>query len=551
MILSLLFSSVILYATASPIPNDKPHVVVIGGGFGGWGAAQTLCENGCRVTLLDTLPDPTGSTPLTTPSGKPFEAGTRGFWLDYPNINHLVTADLGLDESDVFTRFTNSSFYSPRGLETIAPVFSEFPELPSPLGQVLASAKYFKFLPLRDRASIAGLLYAILDFDRDEATFAKYDRMNAHELFLKFGISRRLMEDFIKPTLLVGLFKPPEELSAAVVMELLYYYALAHQTSFDVRWIKNKSIPEKIIAPLAEQLVERHGLRVVGGSRVESLRCEAGAVTSVTFRGADGSSSTITDLDACVLAVGARGLKSIMASSPSLGALSPELSRASSLNSIDVTACRLWLDRTVRTDSPVGVFARFPELRGAGGTFFMLDQLQGNSRELWGGEDPRGSVVSCDFYNSGALLPLSGEKVKATLMDKLLPAAVPAFRDAQVLDFHVQHFPGAVSWFSPGSFESRPPLEVPGVSNLRCAGDWVRMGAREHGAKGLCQERAYVTGIEAANSLARSGVLGSARREKSIIPIRRDEAQVRLGKRANRRLMDFLRPLSLDSPWVR
>jgi hypothetical protein len=27
----------------------------------------------------------------------------------------------------------------------------------------------------------------------------------------------------------VGLFKPPEELSAAVAMELLYFYALAHQ----------------------------------------------------------------------------------------------------------------------------------------------------------------------------------------------------------------------------------------------------------------------------------------------------------------------------------
>ena len=37
------------------------------------------------------------------------------------------------------------------------------------------------------------------------------------------------MRDFLKPTLLVGLFKPPEELSAAVAMELLYFYALAHQ----------------------------------------------------------------------------------------------------------------------------------------------------------------------------------------------------------------------------------------------------------------------------------------------------------------------------------
>ena len=30
----------------------------------------------------------------------------------------------------------------------------------------------------------------------------------------------------------------------------------------------------------------------------------------------------------------------------------------------------------------------------------------------------------------------------------------------------------------------------------RRPGDWVRMGDREHGAKGLCQERALVSGLE-------------------------------------------------------
>ena len=47
----------------------KPHVTVVGAGFGGWGAAKALCENGCRVTLLDVLPDPTGATPYLTPTG--------------------------------------------------------------------------------------------------------------------------------------------------------------------------------------------------------------------------------------------------------------------------------------------------------------------------------------------------------------------------------------------------------------------------------------------------------------------------------------------------
>ena len=273
------------------------------------------------------------------------------------------------------------------------------------------------------------------------------------------------MGDFIRPTLLVGLFKPAEELSAAVVMELLYYYALAHQTSFDVRWIKEKSIAEKIISPLSGLLESKYGLQVIGNSRVDSLHMAEGGdkLTGITYQDMkSGAKITLDHIDACVLAVGAKGLKGIMANSPDLAARSPELSRAASLNSIDVIAARLWLDREVPTPSPVNVFARFGELRGSGGTFFMLDQLQGNTAELWGGESPKGSVVSCDFYNAGALLPLSPEEIKNTLIEKLLPSAVPQFREAKVVDYHVQKFPGAVNWFSPGSFALRPPTVLPG-----------------------------------------------------------------------------------------
>lgn len=162
--------------------------------------------------------------------------------MDYPNINNLLK-ELSLSEDDIFTPCTNSSFYSPSGLEATAPIFSSsaFPKLPSPLGQVVATQKLFERLPLADRASMVGLLYATIDYTRNEKVFAAYDKMTAHELFVRFGLSKRLVDDFIRPTLLVGLFKPPEELSAAVTMELLYYYALAHQTSFDVRWIKGTS----------------------------------------------------------------------------------------------------------------------------------------------------------------------------------------------------------------------------------------------------------------------------------------------------------------------
>lgn len=205
----------------------KKRYVVVGAGWGGWGAAKALCESGidADVTLIDALPDPTGATPYLSKTGKPVEAGTRGFWKDYPNINRLC-AELNIAEDDVFTPFTNSSFYSPDGLEATAPVFSEaklpfsipgfagsdqpFPMLPSPLGQVLATFPLFERIPLADRASMVGLLLATVDcLGNDEKTQMEYDRMSAHDLFVKFGLSKRLVDDFIRPTLLVGLFKPP------------------------------------------------------------------------------------------------------------------------------------------------------------------------------------------------------------------------------------------------------------------------------------------------------------------------------------------------------
>lgn len=122
----------------------------------------------------------------------------------------------------MFTPFTNSSFYSPDGLEATAPVFSEatipefgdkipflsqlsgqtFPQLPSPLGQVLATFPLFERLPLSDRASMVGLLLATIDcLGGDESVQMKYDKMSAHDLFVRFRLSQRLVEDFIKPTL--------------------------------------------------------------------------------------------------------------------------------------------------------------------------------------------------------------------------------------------------------------------------------------------------------------------------------------------------------------
>ena len=538
------------------MPSDTPsHVVVVGAGWAGWGAAKSLCEAGVRVTLIDGINDPTGSTPLSTPSGKPFEAGTRGFWKDYPNINAL-TKELRLGNR--FTEFTTSAFWSPNGLEAKAPVFGDGPQLPSPLGQAFATINNFKRLPVADRLSIAGLLVAMLDLNRNDAVYQQYDGIDALTLFKQLKISDRMIDEFLRPILLVGLFKPPEELSAAVTMELLYYYALAHQDSFDVRWIRRKSIAEQLLAPLSQRLRHQYHLEVLGGTLATRLNVSRNGtmVTSVETRSvATGRSAVINDVDAVVLAVGAKGMGALMANSPECAALSPELVRAGNLGAIDVVSVRLWLDRRVKVADPANVLSRFQALQGSGATFFMLDQLQPETeRELWGADPVQGSVVASDFYNATAIAELSDQAVVDCLMQKLLPMVQSDFRRAQVVDQEVRRYPGSVSLFSPGSFKQRPPLET-SIASIVCAGDWVRMGDREFGAKGLCQERAYVCGLEAGNSLLKrkiiSGTTQSQTLQHPVIPIRADEPQVVLGRTINKLVMDQLDLFGLKYPWLR
>ena len=537
------------------MPSDTPsHVVVIGAGWAGWGAAKSLCQAGVRVTLIDGVNDPTGSTPITTPSGKPFEPGTRGFWKDYPNINALTEE---LELGSVFTEFTTSAFWSPDGLEATAPVFGEGPQLPSPLGQAFATVNNFKRLPLTDRLSIAGLLVAMLDLNRNDAVYEKYDGIDALTLFKQLRISDRMINEFLRPILLVGLFKPPEELSAAVTMELLYYYALAHQDSFDVRWIKSKSIAEQLLAPLSERLQDEHQLQVMGGTLATGLNMstDTRSVRSIGTRSiATGSRGVIDNVDAVVLAVGAKGMGALMANSPECAALTPELVRAGSLDAIDVVSVRLWLDRTVPVADPANVFSRFSALRGSGATFFMLDQLQSETEQaLWGDQPVQGSVIASDFYNASAIAELSDQEIVDCLLQDLLPMAQPGFRGAAVVDQEVRRYPRSVSLFSPGSFSQRPPLET-SLAPLVCAGDWVRMGEREHGAKGLCQERAYVCGLEAGNSLLRRGIVTGANasvgQQHPVLPIRVDEPQVVLGRALNKLVMDPIESIGIQWPWL-
>jgi uncharacterized protein with NAD-binding domain and iron-sulfur cluster len=77
------------------------------------------------------------------------------------------------------------------------------------------------------------------------------------------------------------------------------------------------------------------------------------------------------------------------------------------------------------------------------------------------------------------------------------------------------------------------------------AGDWVK--GVPHGANGLSQERAYVTGLTAAN-LVIDALGGPASAKATILDVEPDEPHIVLGKQLDRGARQLLEGLGVRSP---
>jgi len=450
--------------------SQAPQVVVVGAGWAGLGAAYHLAKQGYAVTLLEAGSYPGGLVAgWQTEQGRSVEAGIHGFWYPYRNI-FALTDELQIQP---FTPYTRSSQYSPHGLEVESPLFQMQPYLPSPLGTFIYT--HFKRLPLSDRLSALPLLYSVVDFDNSDDAWQRYDRLSARELFRQFGVSERLYTDAFEPMLLVGLFAPGEQCSAAAALGMLYYFILAHQPDFDVRWCRG-TVGEQIFRPWT-QAIEQAGGKILANHRVtDVIEGEGDRLTGVVC------GDEVFAADAVIFAVGITGLKKIVASSPALRRR-PEFRNVQNLGAIDVLATRLWCDRKI--DIPLPSNACFGFHQTTGWTFFDLNALHDEYRD-----DP-GSVIEVDYYHANQFLHLDDAEI-LPLVQANLAGCIPAFREAQIVDHSVIRLPQAVSHFAPGSYRYLLPGQT-SLQNVFMSGDWI---VTHHGS--WSQEKAYVTGLEAA-----------------------------------------------------
>jgi len=396
-----------------------------------------------------------------------------------------------------------------------APILGELkPRLPTPVGQLLQTSPRFRTLPWTDQLSMAPLMLAAIDVGAERE---RYDNMSAEELFRICGVTKRLHDEFLKPLLLVGLFAPPEEVSAAAMLETFYFYALAHQNDFDVRWCRS-TVADAFFAPMVRD-IEADGGRVLARKFVRDVKAVGNQVNTVVAQDEEGNRVEY-QADAVVFAVGISGMKKILQTSRTLGSRS-EFNGVMNLKSIDCVATRLWFDRIVPTKTPSNVISGFYD--DIGGTFFHLNDIQDEFKNA------DGSVIAADFYHANALLPMTDEQIVAEVKSNLA-ACIPGYADANVVDSAVLRFPQAVTHFSPGSERYRM-TQTTSFDNVFVAGDWVK--ELDHGSNGLSQERAYVTGLSAANlAMSKLGLSKKA----GILQVEPDEAHIAAAKQLNRSL---------------
>lgn len=559
--------------------NNKPlKVVVIGGGWAGFSAADSLSlvkdANGApkfEIEVLDASPRGPGGLAAgwrTPKLNKPVEAGLHGFWREYQNT-FATMERIGLDLDNVLTPFTPSVLVSDSGRVALAPVLgsdnnpknSETAKLdptsqitnklaevlPPPLDlAILADIDSKNPLTPVDRLSGIGALGVWADFGQeDPESWDRYDKISAENLFKAIsGVTPALYNELVSPLLHVLPMTPGYDCSAAAALSCLHVFALQTRGAFDVRWCRG-SITEQIFNPWSQQLQDRGNVQFQGNSKVTSIvEAQSGDGYTIALNGQE---DTI-DADCLVLAIGGTSLKRLLPACPPLTKL-PQTKAWKNFRGVTCVAVRLFFESKplalteAMSDSPVVVcgakIGDIPQLTETGFCLYDLERLQDS--------DEVASAVEVDFFRADALADKTDEEVIDITLRAIASALdLPTLDPETIADTSVVRARDAVSHFCVGSAGWSPDVKL--EKGLYICGDWID----RKGHASWSTEKSVVTGIQVATELAKDF---GAEPQTEVIPAASDTAQLKALRSVARTirgglpqtLNDSLRP---QAPWT-
>lgn len=195
-----------------------------------------------------------------------------------------------------------------------------------------------------------------------------------------------------------------------------------------------------------------------------------------------------------------------------------EFVKVLNLRSVDVLTVKLWFDRKVNIPTASNSCSALDN--SFGWSFFDLNAIQDEHK------DESVTVLQADFYHANELLPLNDEVI-VEKVKSYLSICIKDFENAIVVKKEIGKFPESLTHFFPGSYKYmiRGFTSLP---NVFMAGDWI---INRHGS--WSQEKAYVTGLEAANRVVDFLEEGSFAK---IVPVEEDEPHVEALRGLNRRI---------------
>ena len=586
--------------------RSKPRIAIIGGGWAGYTAAESLSTNNINeqsvdIILLDASKSGGGLAGGYREGNRPVEPGIHGFWREYKNTFSVMADIDGLNIDEVLGDYTPSVLYSKNGKVAVAPVLLDedgnetldlplseerirrliAENLPAPLDlPILAKLdeQTSNLKPL-DLLSGLGLLGAWADFEQEsKISWKNYDTQPASLLFQQAGITDNLYEELVSPLLHVLPMCPAYDCSAAAALSCFHVFALQSKGAFDVRWCRG-SIGEKIFDPWRRQLEDR-SVEFRNGAKVASISKNENDIVKGTDETPrqytvqlDSNDGDTIQCDAVVLSVGAVAAKRLVESSPALSSLTAT-ENFDKLRGVTCIAVRMFINphSTVNErlrggaynksqlppdmtkamlDSPIVVCGAgiIPELKETGFCIYDLQRMHDEfSVDFYEtnsvASEEQVAVLEVDFYRADSFVDMDdNEIIDLTLRAVSATLHTDVINTDDVIEAKVLRARNAVSHFSPNSALYSPEVKL--KKGIYMAGDWVD----RTGHASWSTEKSVVTARQAARALSKDFQLEQS--ACNVIPAAVDTPQLKTMRYLANTLRTVIPPKTLPpSPWV-